>query len=214
MVLIYESCSSAAHVDGTYTNDFAKGIAGEDFKFRHRTNTFEYHSRTEGVIKSYSSGTWARNGKTIFFDGFDNKNINLLNVESKVEDSQSENINKIVVQYKDDPLDTFTKIEVVLNEGSKVRILGDTAFFIGQGIRTIRVRSFLIHEGLLLATPPRIDTLYSAKIEVIDSDKPKTILLKINLAQNDFYRIGLKDTVVIKNGHTLIWRGKVFKKIT
>ena len=213
VVLIYESCTPTTHVNGRYTNVFAGGVAGEEFKFIRKPNTFEYYSRTEGAVKNYSWGTWAQNKKTIFLNGLNDKNINLLNIESSVQDNQYENKSKIVVQYKDDPLDTFTKLEVVLNENSKVWILGDTTFFTDEAIRTLQVKTYLIHENLLLRTPPCIDTLYSPIIKVSDPDKRSIILLKINVTQKDFYRTQLTDTLDIKNGHTLIWRKKEFKKI-
>lgn len=145
--------------------------------------------------------------------GFNDNNIDVLNVESKVEDHPNENRNKIVVRYKDDPLDTFTKVDVIVNGSSKVRISGDTAFFTNAAIRTLQVKSYLVHEGLLLGTPPQIDTLNSPKIEVSDSSKYKVILLKFDVAHNAFYRTKLTDTLIIKNSRTLMWHNKEFKKI-
>lgn len=211
--LIYESCTPINYVNGKYTNVFAGGEAGEELRFIRDTNIFEYYYRTEGAIKNYSRGTWVQNKKSIYLNGYNEGNINQLNIESKFQDYPDESKSKIVVQYKSDPIDTFTKVEILWDENSKVQILGDTAFVVDGAIRTLRVKSYLAYKGLLLRTSPCIDTLYSPIVKVIDPYKSKMILLSIHVAKSDFYRVKLTDTLSQRNSTTLLWGKKEFKKI-
>jgi hypothetical protein len=202
VVSIFGGCASTAHISGRYTNASAE-VAGEEFRFIQEPNKFEHYSRTEGGVKSYSSGTWMQKKKAIILNGFDDKNINVLKVESKVEDYPNENKNEIVVQYKDDPLDTFTKVDIIVNGSSKVRVTGDTAFLTAP-IITLQVKSYLVHEGILLGTPPHIDTLYSPEIKFNNRNEYKRIFLNFGVTQTEFYRAKLTDTMVVKNSRTLI----------
>lgn len=209
---IFEGCTSPNHIEGSYTNVFF-GVAGDEFKFSEEPKKFEYYSRTEGVLRAYSSGTWKQDKRSLFLRGYDNKNINVLDVESTVKNNPNENRDEIVVQYKDNHSDTFTKVDVVINGNLQIRIPGDTAFFVDAGVRTLRVKSYLAHEGLLLATPPVIDTLYSLEIKMADPGKYKSILLKPKVDEKDFYRVKFTDTLTLKNRRTLLWHNKQFKKL-
>ncbi|MFX1706511.1 hypothetical protein PV783_21260 [Chitinophaga sp. CC14] len=209
--LFIEACTSAGQVRGRYTNVFAD-LTVDELRFSQESNKFDYYSRTEGALKGYSLGTWKQNNRTIFLNGFNDKNINILDVESKVEDYSNENKDRIVVQYKNDPLDTFTKVDIVVNGGSGTRVSGDTTYFVDAIVKTLQVKSYLVHEGLLLGAPTYIDTLYSPGIEMGNLNGHKKILLSLNVAQRDFYRIKVTDTLFIKNRHTIIWRKKQFKK--
>lgn len=185
MILFFEGCIPAAQVKGRYTNVFA-GVTGEELRFSQEPKKFEYYFRTEGALKSYSSGTWKQDKKVIFLNGFDDKNINALNIESNVEYLPNENRDKIVIQYKDEVLDTFTKVDVIVNGNPRVRIQGDTTYFTDEAVRKLQIKSYLVHEGLLLGTSTTIDTLYSPEMEVAISTKHKKILLKLSISRNHF----------------------------
>lgn len=210
-ILFFGNCSTTGQVSGRYSNVYAE-IAGVEFKFTQAPNAFEYRATTEGMVRGFSLGTWKQNRKTILLNGFDKKNINVLNVESKTEDYSDDNLNKIVINYRDNPLDTFIKVDLIVNGVFKVRIPGDTTFFTDV-INTLQVKSYLVHKGFLLGAPSSIDTLYSTEIKVDNaSSKHKMMRLKFDVAQNDFYRVKLTDTLTVKNNHTLIWHKKEFKK--
>jgi hypothetical protein len=210
IVSIFENCSTTAQVSGRYSNVYAE-IAGVEFKFTQAPNTFEYRATTEGMVRLFSLGTWKQNKGTILLNGFD-ENINVLNVESKTGDYSDHNVNKIVVKYRDNPLDTFTKVDLIVNGSYKVRIPGDTAFYTNRIINSLRVKSYLVHEGFSLGAPHQLDTLCSTEIKIGNANG-KIVWLKFDVAQNDFYRTRLTDTLTVRNNRTLLWHKKEFKKI-
>lgn len=204
-------CTSATHVSRRYTHVFAE-IAGEELIFS-RTGKFEYYTTTERGVRGYSSGAWQQAKRVIFLNGFDDKNINALNVESRVEAYSDRSKDMLVVQYEDDPLDTFIKVDVVVNEGAAIRIPGDTTCFSDAAITTLQIRSYLVHEGILLGNPARIDTLYSSRMEVSNNGRHNKIQLKFSVDLKDFYRIKLTDSLTLKNGRTLRWGKRELRKI-
>jgi hypothetical protein len=210
IVLNFENCSTTSQVSGRYSNVYAE-IAGVEFKFTQAPNTFEYRATTEGAVRLFSSGTWKQSKKTVLLNGFDERNINVLNVESKTEDYSDDSRDKVVVQYKDNPLDTFIKVDLIIDGVFKVRIPGDTTFF-ADAINMFQVKSYLVHEGFSLGGPPSIDTLSTTEIKVSNTSS-KIVLLKFDVAQNDFYRIKLTDTLTVKNNRVLKWHKTEFKKI-
>jgi hypothetical protein len=207
-----EGCVSTVLDKGAYTSGYA-GIAGEKLNFSQESGKFEYAYRTELGIRNYSFGTWKQHKKMIFLDGLADSNINVINVESKVEDDLNETRDKIEIQYKDEPLDTFTKVDIIVNESTGVRIPGDTAYFTDAVTRTLQVKSYLFHDGVLFGTPPRLDTLFSPLITIPNTGKHKRILLKFNVEHHDFYRVRLTDTLTVKNRRTLVWGKRIFKKL-
>jgi hypothetical protein len=212
VILIFEKCTSVAHINGRYSNVYAE-IARQEFKFTQAPNTFEYYATTEGMIRRFSFGAWMQNKKAILLNGFDDKNINVLNVEGKAESYSDGNRDKIIVQYKDNPLDTFIKVDLIVNGVFKVRLPGDTTF-LTDAINTLQVKSYFVHEGFSLGAPSSIDTLYSTEIKVGNmSSQHKMISLKFDVEQKDFYRIKFTDSLTVKNNRTLIWNNKEFKKI-
>lgn len=207
-----EGCVSTVHVKGTYTNVYA-GIAGSELSFSQEPDKFKYYYRTEGRVREYSFGTWRQNKKMIILNGLADSSINVINIESKIEDDPNENRDRIEIQYKDEPLDPFTKVDIVVNDSAGVRIPGDTAYITDAVIRTLQVKSYLVHEGVLFGAPPHLDTLFSPRIEVSNRGKHKRILLKFNVDHNDFYRVRLIDTLTVKNRRTLVWGKRAFKKL-
>src|SRR5690606_38837167 len=150
--------------------------------------------------------------KTIILNGFDEKNLNVLNIVSKVEISPIISTNNIIVKYNENSPDTFTKVDIIINGNSGVPISADTAFFVNE-VRTLLVKTYLSHDGYLLRNPYHIDTVYSPEISVDDEYPNKKIFLTININRDDFYRIPLVDTLTIKNKNTLLKRNYKFKKI-
>ncbi|WP_126971511.1 hypothetical protein [Gynurincola endophyticus] len=210
IVFMLASCTSSVHITGRYSNSFT-AVGGELFDFNKEFKKFEYYWKAEG-IRAYSSGVWTQNEKTIFLNGFNEKNINLLNVESRVEDYTDQNRDEITVNYKKDLHDIFTKVDILIDRNTTVRISGDTTFE-ADNVKTIRFKSYLSHEGLLLGTPPYIDTLYSPEIEINQIGESKNVSFKFDVSQSDFYRVQLTDTIIVKNSREFIWRKKVFRKI-
>ncbi len=83
----------------------------------------------------------------------------------------------------------------------------DTAFFSASKVKTIQVKSYLFYTGLLSAKP-KIDTLYSQKININnDRSGNKNILLNFSIYQQDFARIILNDTLTVKSNR-IIYLGK------
>ncbi len=210
--LVLTGCASVVRVNGRYANVFS-GIAGEEFRFSRESNRFEFYSRTEGRIRSYSAGTWRQNKKVIFLNGFDDKNINVLNIESNIEDYPNDRGDKVIVQFNDDRLDTFTKVDIIVNKTNRIRVSGDSTFFSNTPIGTIQVQSYLVHNNLLPGTPARIDTIYSSEIQVRSEGKSKQVLLKFYISYRDFFRDTIVDTLTVKNSRTLIWCNKEFAKM-
>lgn len=206
-----EGCISTVPIKGTYTSGYA-GIVGEELNFFQGPGKFEYAYRTELGIRNYSFGTWRQHKKSIFLYGLADSNINVINIESKFEDDPNEIRDKIEIQYKDEPLDTFTKVDIITNEDARVRIPGDTAYFTDAVIRTLQVKSYMVFDGMW-GSPALLDTLYSPRIAIPNTGKHKRILLKFNVDHNDFYRIRLTDTLTIKNRRKLIWGKRTFKKL-
>lgn len=152
--------------------------------------------------------------KENLFVVFNESNLKILDVKCKIEDSFDQSGDKIVVQYRDEPLDTFTKVDIVVNGSYNVRIPGDTTFSTDASIRTLQVKSYLVHEGISFGNAPRVDTLYSRKIEVSNTgSRNKMIFLKFDVDQRAFYRSRLSDSLMVKNNRTLKWRKAEFKKL-
>lgn len=213
IIILFDNCTSTAPIQGRYAIVYW-GIAGEEFKLDPQTSKFDFISRTEGIIREYSAGTWTRNKKTVFLNGFEYNNIKVLEVENKIEEDPNASGNKIVVQYQDDPLDTFIKVDLIINERFKVRIPGDTTFYTESDIRMLQVRTYLGYEGFLLGAPPKIDTLYSPTLEVSNrSNNHKVALLSFKVDWKDFYRVKLTDTLTVKNNRTLLWGKSALKKV-
>jgi hypothetical protein len=208
-ILVF-GCSSAFNINGRYVHVFAE-VSGEELRFSQGNNAFQYYSKTEANLREYSAGTWILKNKKIFLNGFEEKNINVLQVESMIENSSANNMDKIMIQYNDNVLDTFTKVDLIINEVVKIRIHGDTSFFT-EAINTLQIKSYLVYTGILFTTHPKIDTLYSDKMNFANN-KSKTVSLKVDVDQIDFYRAKLLDTLTIKNSRTLMWHKRKFKRI-
>lgn len=213
LITIFQNCTSTKPIIGRYTYSFA-GIAGEEIDFIQNPNTFEFYSRTEYGLQDYSSGTWTQCKKKIFLFGFNESNLKILDVKCKIEESFDQSRDKVVVQYRDEPLDTFTKVDIIVNGSYNVRIPGDTTFLTDASIRTLQVKSYLVHEGISFGNAPRVDTLYSRKIEVSNTgSRNKMIFLKFDVDQRAFYRSRLSDSLMVKNNRTFKWRKAEFKKL-
>ena len=209
----FMSCKGIGGIEGTFVKNYEKLSGGMEFRIAKEPRKFEYKRRNEMGLLAYSKGNWVRDGNKLIMFGYNDQNIRLIDVESKLTDMPNSNLDEIIVQYESDPLDTFVKVDLIINDVTKVRILADTTLVTGARVKNLQVKSYLVHNGLLLGTSPTIDTLYSDKINIDNtSDISKGVMLKFAVQQDAFYRIKLVDTMTIKNRNTLIWQNKKFNK--
>lgn len=211
--LSFIGCAPVFRVEGDYSNASVKGIAGDAFRFTRAPDLFQYFSRVEGSTIRFSAGSWAKSKKKIFLHGFDDTHIALLNIETSVADNKLAGKDKIIIHYRSDSLDLFTKLELCLNANCHIQIFGDTVFFVDKGLKSLTFKSYLSHENILLRADPYIDTLYSPEIKIGSSEKYISAFFDVMVSQKDFYRINLSDTLIRKNERTLIWKKKEYKKI-
>lgn len=205
-------CTSS-RISGKYIYSF-QNIASQEFSFDNNPDKFEYFARTEGQVTRYSLGSWYQQKKRIYLKGLDSNNLNVLDIENKIERYQNEECNKIAIKYKPEwMLDTIIRVEVLLNYNIAIRILNDTTFCINSSIDTIKVKTYLYYRSFIFRGKTSVDTLYSKALIINYDQTPKLISLNIDVKFDDFFRIPLTDTLVIKNSRRLM-RGKaIYKKI-
>ncbi len=209
IILLFENCNSVHYLNGRYANSYA-GVSGEEIIFMQQPNRFEYYLRSEMGILEYSTGSWVRNKNQIILRGFTDSNIKILNVENKITDN-ADNKSKVSIQYT--TTSNIIKADVIINDYTVASVSGDTAFFSDLNIKTVQIKSYLSYTGLL-SSSPKIDTLYSSKIEVNNSNnKNKEVVLKFTVNSNDFARTKLTDTITVKK-NDLLYHDKIkLKKI-
>ena len=208
-ILLFENCNSVHHLNGRYANSYA-GVSGEEIRFMQQPNRFEYYLRSEMGVLEYSTGSWVRNKNQVILNGFTDSNIKTLNVENKITDN-GDNKDKVFIQYT--TTSNLVKSDVIINDNAVVRVSSDTTFFSELKIKVVQIKSYLSYTGLL-SSSPKIDTLYSSKIEVDNSsNKNKDVVLKFSVNLNDFARTKLSDTITVKR-NALLYHDKIkFKKV-
>jgi hypothetical protein len=160
-----------------------------------------------GVLE-YSTGSWVRNRNQVILNGFADSNIKALNVKSAITDNLN-NKDKILIQYR--TTSSLVKSVVVINNDAVVNVSSDTAFFSDLKIKVVQIKSYLSYTGLL-SSSPKIDTLYSSKIE-LDNNGNKDMVLSFSVNQYDFVRTKLTDTITLKR-NALLYHNKIkFKKV-
>lgn len=202
-VLLFENCNSVTHLNGRYANSYA-GVSGQEIRFIQKSNRFDYFFRSEMGLLAYSTGSWERNKNQVILNGFTDSNIKTLNVESTIT-YNSDNNDKVLIRYT--PPSNLVKADVIINDNNIIHVSMDTVFFSASKVKTIQVKSYLSYTGLL-SSKPKIDTLYSQKIN-INNDKigNKNIFLNFSIYQQDFARIILNDTLTVKSNR-IIYLGK------
>lgn len=209
IILFFENCNSVHTLNGRYTNSYA-GVSGEEIRFMQQPNRFEYYLRSEMGVLEYSTGSWVRNKNQVILNGFTDSNIKTLSVEDKITDN-ADNKSKVLIQYT--TTSNLVKADVVINDNAVVRVSSDTIFFSDLKIKTVQIKSYLSYTGLL-SSSPKIDTLYSSKIEVDNSsNKNKDVVLKFAVTPNDFARTKLTDTITAYK-NVLLYHNKIkLKKV-
>ena len=202
-VLLFENCNSPHNLSGKYINSYA-GVSGEEIRFMQQPDKFEYFFRSEMGVLEYSTGSWIRNKNQIILNGFTDNNLKTLNVEDKITDNAG-NKSNVLIQYT--TKSNIVKAEVIINDNAVTRISGDTTFFFDFKIKTVQVKSYLSYSGLL-SSPPKIDTLYSSRINISGSSESKNIVLKFTVHPYDFARVKFNDTLTVKNSRTLYQKNK------
>jgi hypothetical protein len=206
-ILFFENCNSVYHLNGKYANGYA-GVSGEEIRFMQQPNRFEYFLRSEMGVLEYSTGSWVRNRNQVILNGFADSNIKALNVKSAITDNLN-NKDKILIQYR--TTSSLVKSVVVINNDAVVNVSSDTAFFSDLKIKVVQIKSYLSYTGLL-SSSPKIDTLYSSKIE-LDNNGNKDMVLSFSVNQYDFVRTKLTDTITLKR-NALLYHNKIkFKKV-
>ena len=199
-ILLFVSCTTYKQLIGSY-ND-GKHI---EFSFTENPNKFEYHLRSEMGVLEYSTGSWVRNKNQVVLNGFTDSNIKTLNVEDKITDN-ADNKDKVLIQYT--TISNLVKSDVIINDNAVIRISSDTTFFSELKIKTVQIKSYLFYTGLL-SSSPKIDTLYSSKINVDNSsNKNRDVVLKFVVNPSDFARTKLTDTFTVRN-NVLLYHDKI-----
>lgn len=208
-ILLFENCNSVHNLNGRYANSYA-GVSGEEIRFMQQPNRFEYYLRSEMGVLEYSTGSWVRNKNQIILNGFTDNNIKDLNVESTITDN-ADNKDKVLIQYT--TTSNLVKSDIIINDNAVVRVSSDTTFFSDLKIKVVQIKSYLSYTGLL-SSSPKIDTLYSSRIEVDkSSNKNKDVVLKFAVNPNDFARTKLTDTITVKR-NALLYHDKIkLKKV-
>lgn len=210
LAVLFGSCMHGKHAAGNYVSDYSNLSSGA-FSFSN-ANKFKYYYSTVAGLLDYSSGTWGQKGRKIYLNGFDDQSIKMLSVESKIEYGAYENRDKIIVKYNGFPLDTFTKIDVLINGISKTFNLGDTILYSDLPVKTLQIKAYSMSSGMLRSTPSHIDTLYSPELKVSSDHTHNELLLMFSLVPEDFFRIRLQDSLKMKSRHVLIWRKMKLKR--
>lgn len=199
-ILLFVSCTTYKQLVGHY-ND-GKHI---EFVFTETPNKFEYYLRSEMGVLEYSTGSWVRNKNQVILNGFTDSNIKTLSVEDKITDN-ADNKSKVLIQYT--TKNNLVKADVIINDNAVVRVSSDTTFFYDLKIKTVQIKSYLSYTGLL-SSSPKIDTLYSSKIEIDNSsNKNKDVVVKFAITSNDFARTKLTDTITVQK-NALLYNDKI-----
>jgi hypothetical protein len=199
-ILFLPSCGNVHYLNGRYTRH--SGVSSEEITFTQLPNKFEYYFKSEMGVLNYSTGNWIQNKNQVVLNGFTDTNIKTLKVEKDETVDNTISIDKILIKYS--PTEATIKTSVVINNTTVISVSRDTSLAYPE-IKTIEVKSYLSYKGLL-SSPPKIDTLYSQKIEINNSNHNKIITLKFTVSPEDFVREKLTDTITVKNNHTLLWR--------
>lgn len=204
LLFFFTGCTTVKKINGNYGD-------GEHIElvFTDAPNKFEYYSRGEMGILVYSTGNWVQNKNQVILNGFTDINIKSLSVENKITDN-ADNKDKVLIRYT--PTSSLVKADVIINDNNIVRLSMDTIFFSAIKIKTVQVKSYLSYTGLL-SSNPKIDTLYSSKIEVDNnSNKNKDVALKFAVDELDFARRKLTDTITVRNRAVLYLNKIKFRK--
>ena len=181
-----------------------------ELRFTESPNRFEYFVRGEMGLLQYSTGEWKSDKNKVYLTGFNDKDRNVLNVETAFANNLNSNGTQVEIFYSTGKAATYIKSVIVINDNTIYEIAKDTILSPEYKVATIQVKSYLSYEGLL-SSSPKIDTLYSQKIKV-DEAKDKKIILKFSVSSEDFFRTKLADTITVKNNHTLLYKKIKFKK--
>jgi len=195
-ILLLANCKTSKQLNGSYV--YSNSI---ELRFTESPNRFEYFVRGEMGLLQYSTGEWKSDKNKVYLTGFNDKDRNVLNVETAFANNLNSNGTQVEIFYSTGKAATYIKSVIVIN---------DNTISPEYKVATIQVKSYLSYEGLL-SSSPKIDTLYSQKIKV-DEAKDKKIILKFSVSSEDFFRTKLADTITVKNNHTLLYKKIKFKK--
>jgi hypothetical protein len=208
-LLFLGQCTSMKQLNGTYSN--GNNI---EFKFSGSAKEFEYFLKGEMGTLQYSSGKWELEKDKLHLFGFNDSDIKTLDVKSTIKENVGSNGTKIEIHYNTDNAATYIKSLVLVNDSNAYIITKDTILYLVYKVETIQAKSYLSYTGLL-SSSPKIDTLYSSKINVGNGNSEnKNIILKFAVHPYDFVRVKLTDTLTVKNSRTLYHDKTKLKKST
>ncbi len=197
-LLFFAQCASTDQLNGTYSD--TKSI---EFKFNDSTKMFEYFLRSEMGVLQYSKGGWESYDDKVYLLGLTDNNIKKIDVESVINKNVSSNRTHVEVHCNSDNAVTNIKSIVFINDDKTYVVAKDTVFSLDYKVEVIQVKSYLSYSGLL-SSAPKIDTLYSSRINVSsESNEGKSIVLNFVVHPYDFARVKFADTLTVKNNRTL-----------
>lgn len=208
-LLFLVQCTNTKQLSGTYSN--GNNI---EFKFSDSPKEFEYFFRSEMGILQYSNGKWELEKDKMYLFGFNDGNVKTLDVKSEIDKNMHSSGTRIEIHYNTDNAATYIKSLVLVNNINTYIITKDTVLSPDYTVKTIQIKSYLSYSGLL-SSRPKIDTLYSSKINVSnESVEHKNIILKFAVHPYDFVRVKLTDTLTVRNRRTMYDNKTKLKKST
>jgi hypothetical protein len=210
---VFCGCNGTQNISGTFVRSYGKVIGGMEFKITKEPNEFYYEESGDMGLAEQSKGGWIRNGSKLVLSGYNDQNINLLEIKTDFKENTANLPDMITVQYHRDIFDTSIKVDLWINNEIKVRISGDTSLAMESEVKNLRIKSYLEHNGFSYGNPIRIDTLYSSIIDVNSAEnRSNEINIKFDVDLASFYRVKLSDTLIIKSKKVLQWHNALFKK--
>lgn len=205
VALLFIGCNTLNKMKGRYENGNTI-----EFIIKDIPKEFEYFLKSEMGTLQYSKGRWELNKDRMRIFGFNRDNLKNLDVESIV--NKNVGVTKVEIYYNTDNAATYIKSVIVINDNKIYPIAKDTVFFPGYNVETIQVKSYLSYTGLL-SSNPQIDTLYSSKINIDNTNgKSINIILKFSVHPYDFVRVPLNDTLTVKNSRLIYYKKTKLKK--
>jgi len=206
-ILFFAGCTTCKKLSAMYSD--GNNI---ELRFLDKPNKFEYYFRSEMGVLEYSNGSWQLEKGKLELSGFKDDNINALNVKSVINKNEDNRTSRIEIHYNTDRATTNIKSVILINGNNIYTIIRDTVFSPDYKVETIQVKSYLSYTGLP-SSSPKIDTLYSSKMNIGDgANETKNVVLEFTVQPYDFVRVKLNETLLVKNCRTLYLSKAKLKK--
>lgn len=207
-LLFFAQCTTINKLSGTYTD-----TNNMEFKFNDSNKKFEYFFRSGMGVLQYSKGNWQINNHKLYLQGLSDQNIKMIDVECAINNNVNGGKTQVELHWSNDEAVNNIRSAIVINNNKIYMASRDTVFTLDYIVEVIQVKSYLFYSGLL-SSPPKIDTLYSSKINISRGNESKNLVLKFTVHPYDFARIKFSDTLSVKNNRTLYLNKTRLKKVT